>query len=241
MNSIELTNQRLIAITDRGRQYRFGIPTVTEKQWRQYFSEIVSTSEQKGKELINEFDSSRARVNLFDAVVETADGYSIEAGKTVAELPDWKKKIPLPHKLAVANVLFNVQVVTADDGDAIALGVEEVTLQALWGCDDKGNMVRYSKLVHRFDTPSAEHQMRYSRALSRSKVVGGSRRGKTYWSGAQAELIEIYDELIVGVDGYTFKSCNLSDREIARNMDAYHKVVAAEQLFRAAGPDVEEE
>jgi hypothetical protein len=65
-------------------------------------------------------------------------------------------------------------------------------------------------------------------------VVGGSRGGKTYYSGAQRVLCEIYDELIVEVSGYARDGELLSKQEIAGWMDARHKVAAAARLFAPA-------
>jgi hypothetical protein len=96
-------------------------------------------------------------------------------------------------------------------------------------------------LVHRFSTPQFKHEQRYMREQSRSKVVGGSRTGKTIWTGVQRVLVEIYDELVLSVSGYTLNGDPLGPAQITQHMDAYHKVVAAQQLFRMPPqPDAEE-
>ena len=89
-----------------------------------------------------------------------------------------------------------------------------------------------NRLVHRFATPSADHRRRFLRARSRTTVVGGSRAGKTLIASTQPVLAKLYDELIVSVDGYSVSGRPLSGREeIAREMDGYHKVAAARELF----------
>jgi hypothetical protein len=58
--------------------------------------------------------------------------------------------------------------------------------------------------------------------------------------GAQATLAELYDELIVSVDGYTVDGA-VPDREaILEFMDTYHKVAAVDVLFSPAAANVEE-
>jgi hypothetical protein len=90
--------------------------------------------------------------------------------------------------------------------------------------------------------PTVEQQRRYSRDMSRSQVIGGSRAGKTRWLGAQATLVDLYDELILSVEGYVANGepvCD--DREmIIASMDTYHKVAAAEALFTPVSASVDE-
>jgi hypothetical protein len=50
-------------------------------------------------------------------------------------------------------------------------------------------------------------------------------------------LAKLYDELIVSVDGYTVSGRPLSGRdEIAHEMDAFHKVIAAREIFDTRMP-----
>lgn len=63
--------------------------------------------------------------------------------------------------------------------------------------------------------------------------------------GPQSTLAELYDELIVSVDGYAVNDQVLgpdaSTEKIALHMDTYHKVAAADALFSgaAAAPEAE--
>ena len=72
-------------------------------------------------------------------------------------------------------------------------------------------------------------------------MVGGSRNGKTQWLGAQATLADLYDELIVSVEGYTVDGAAPDREGIVEFMDTYHKVAAVDVLFAPAAPKVEEE
>jgi hypothetical protein len=237
LKSLDLSSERVIAIRDRAHPYRFTVAAVSDKQWRKYFSEIISTAENKGRETVREFDNSRAKMNLFDAVAIRVDGYK---DGPVELTPDLLAKVHASHKIGVANVLTGVTVVEPDDNDPLAMGSEDVHLAALWGSDESGNTLRFSNLIHRFAVPVVEHQLRYMRAITRSVVVGG-RNGKTHWRGAQPDLIAIYDELIQDVEGYETSGVPLTGQPaIVAAMDAYHKVAAAEQLFRVALPEVEE-
>ncbi|QNI34536.1 hypothetical protein H7849_11935 [Alloacidobacterium dinghuense] len=242
MAAIELTAPRIIVIEDdRRRQYQFTVARIAKKQWLRYFEGIVSTSENQDGKRLDSFDSSAARLELAEQVLADAKGYKSE--KPVTEIAGWQKLLPLSHRLGVANALIDVRRSdkAGDDDEPIRLGDESITLDAVWGADESGVMRKYHGLRHNFQTPSAEHQRRFSRDASRSVIVGGSRSGKTRWLGAQATLIELYDELIQSVDGYTVSGAMPDRAAIVEYMDAYHKVAAADQLFSPAAPKLSEE
>ena len=102
-------------------------------------------------------------------------------------------------------------------------------------------MRKFHGLRHNFKTPTAEQQRRLSRDSSRSRVVGGARNGKTLWLGAQATLADLYDELIVSVEGYAVDGKAPEREEVIEFMDTYHKVAAVDVLFAPAAPKVEED
>jgi len=243
MSAIELKAPRIIAIEDRGKPYTFTLARIVKKQWLKYFEGIVSTSENQGGQHIDSFDSSSARLALVEEALVTATGYALPVDKTsIEQVEGWKALLPLSHRLGVANALVSVSISEAEDDAQITLGQESVFLDAVWGADKKGVMRKFTGLRHNFTTPSAEQQRRFSRDSSRSRVVGGSRKGKTQWLGAQATLATLYDELIVSVEGYTVDgNADLDHDAIVEFMDTYHKVAAVDALFSPAAPKVEED
>ena len=65
-------------------------------------------------------------------------------------------------------------------------------------------------------------------------MVGGSRAGTTKLLSAHGTMVKLYDELIQGVEGYSFAGRPLATREaVIREMDVVHKAVAVTQLFPA--------
>ncbi len=237
MTSIELAAPRVLVIEDRGKTFSLSVGRITRKQWLHYFEGILSTSENIDGKRVDSFDSSAARIELLESSLTSAEGYG--------ELPEgWQAKLPLSHRLTASNLLIAAQAIDSEDDEKFVLGAEAVFLSAVWTADPEApKMRRFTGLAHRFATPSAEHQRRFSREASRSRVVGGSRQGKTVWLGAQPTLIELYDELIQSVEGYTIHGRDLgSDRDaIAAEMDCYHKVVAADRLFSPARTILNEE
>jgi len=241
--SIELRKPRTIVIEDRGQRYTLTVGVIQKQTWLRYFEGILSTSENQNGKRVDSFDSSAARLQLVESCLTEAQGYQTSDGSPVTAATDWQKLLPLRHRLAVANTLISVEPSANTDEQPLTLGVESVYLDAIWSADNNGVMRKYHNLCHRFRTPAAEHQRRFSRDASRSRVIGGSRTGKTQWLGAQATLAELYDELVLSVDGYTVDGVDLGDKRdgIVQHMDTYHKVAAADLLFSPAQPNISEE
>jgi hypothetical protein len=240
--AIELKAPRVVVIEDRGKSYSFTLARIAKKLWLRYFEGIVNTSENQAGKRLDSFDSSVARLELVDSALLSASGYTLPEGKTsIDQVEGWKALLPLSHRLGVATALLSVASSEPKDDDAIALGQESIYLDATWGASEDGLMRRFHGLRHNFAVPSAEQQRRFSRDNSRSRVIGGSRNGKTQWLGAQATLAELYDELIVSVEGYTVDGIAPDREAIIEYMDTYHKVAAVDVLFSPAAPKVEEE
>jgi hypothetical protein len=241
MHPIDLAKPRIVAINDRGHNYTLTLAPITRKQWLKYFSSTVSISENQNGNTVSSFDSSGARLELVNEVLIDASGYKTGSGCAVTELNGWKSLIPSAHRLAAGSILISAERVQTPDDEPILLGFEAVKMDALWSWNGKDAMAKVTGLKHIFGAPTVEQQRRYNRDMSRSQVIGGSRTGKTRWLGAQATLVELYDELITAVEGYAVNGAELVDNnEIVERMDTYHKVVAAEALFTPATPAIEE-
>ncbi|ACO33199.1 MULTISPECIES: hypothetical protein [Acidobacterium] len=241
---IELNANRVIVIHDRKHSYKLEFAKITRPMWERYFGRIVHLTEyQKGKS-VTSFDSSGARVALVEEAILSAEGYA-SSGEDLASIAGWKSLLPISHRLTAGNSLTSVAPVQDDEGDddsPLALGVESVTLRAIWTADEDGQMVMQEGLKHHFRTPTHEQQRRYSRDSARSRVVSNSRSSKTEWLGAQATLMALYDELIERVEGYTVNgSEDLSKETIAEFMDGYHKVAAMESIFSPAQVRVDQD
>ena len=224
---IDLAQGRVLAFTAGKRQYTLTLKPIEKKAWLKYFAGIVNMQELVDGEMQSTFDASGARLELLESHLVEATGYTKE-GEDIKAIAGWQSKLPMSHRRAAADLLVACEVVpvTLEEDTFPALGYEVVALKATWS-EHHGRMQEQTGLTHIFRSPTAEHQKRYSRAVSRSVVVGGSRTGKTLWLGAQDVLIEIYDELIVETRGYLFPH----DAFDPRHMDGYHKVAAAQALF----------
>lgn len=232
MAAIELANPRILVITQGKRSFRLTFQPIQRGSWMKYFENIISVSENQNGKRVDSFDSSGAKISLVEENLIDATGYQTPSGEAVTTLGGWQKMLPVSHRQAAGNILTNISPDEIDEDAPILLGASSVNLTAIWGIDETGEMKRYTGLMHRFTTPSAEDQRRYSRDSSRSRTSGG-RNGTTHWLGAQATLAELYDKLILSVEGYQHNGTDLgSDRaKIIEHMDTYHKVAAAHELF----------
>lgn len=239
MEPIELTIPRSVLVHDRGRQYLLQVKPIPKEAWLRYFDAVVSTSEYRDGKQVDSFDNTTARRELAESVLIHAEGY--KSDKPLTEIPGWQALLPPSHLAAVGNVLTSATL-SSGESEALTLGRETILIDAIWGADAEGRMLKHVGLKHVLRTPTADQHRRYSRDSSRSVIVGGSRSGSTRWLGAQRTLAELYDELVESVDGYTIERRPPANaEEIARHMDTFHKVAAALALFSSATPDVTED
>lgn len=227
---IDLAGSRVLAFQDHKRAFAYTLNPVTQQQWLRYFAGIVSTQELDANgDQTSSFDSIAARLELLESALTGASGWDHVDFSTTT---NWQGKLPMSHRRALADLLVATEVDSSADPGDLTLGAETVVLRSIWTAGEDGSMQQIGGLKHVFASPTPDHQRRYSRAYNTSVIVGGSRTGQTRYLGAQAVLIEIYDELIESVEGYTVGLATLGDRGTIRaNMDAYHKVAAATALF----------
>lgn len=231
---LPLDAPRVVNFRDRGNPFTWHFRRLTDDDWRNYFAAGVVESERSGTALINRIDFASAGVALVENALTTVDGYLMRQGELMA-LPKWKQRLPLGHRQLALNLLQQVDVNQQDRELVFDADVEEVRLDAMWEIVPKpdGANTMYRGLVHRLRLPSAEEQRKYFRATSESRVVGGSRTGRTIYANRRGILLELYDELVVEVEGYSVAGEPLTGRfeAIRKHMDGCHKMLAAAQLF----------
>jgi hypothetical protein len=230
--TLDLAQPRVIVLDDRGHKFTLHCRRITADDWMKYFSAITVTAERDGRDQERIIDLSSARLQLADAVLESAEGYQVAGGVKLDSLPEWRKRIPLAHRRRLGDVLTDARVALDADDLMIHPEGEAVYLDATWGAAEGGGVMKYSGLKHVFQTPSEAHHTRFERESSRTRIVGGSRTGKTIYPATGPLLAKLYDELILEVNGYSLGGRELADRAtVIREMDVLHKVTAAEQIF----------
>jgi hypothetical protein len=233
--------ERVVSFRSGGQTYRHVFRRITQKDWDGFFTHIEAEIEQQGRTTHQMVNTDIATLWLYNAVIARADGYVVRDGRKLEELPNWQERVPQQHRLSAADLLMRVS--ASDSGGPVILDAEgeTVVLQALWNDHGLGTqaspvaangMAKFSGLVHRFESPTAEHRRKFLRARSRTVIVGGARQGKTMLPSAQPVLARLYDELIRGVEGYSIGGREIKANEIPLEMDGFHKVTAVGQLFQ---------
>ena len=248
MNEVQATStsllpldlaERRISFKVKGWPYSFVFPRLKSSDWEAFFNGIVVTSENQGKTQIAVVDMSTAGMKLVEDTVLRVEGYA--NAEEFMQLKDWRQRLLPAHLKAAWGLLCETAVDDTDVDRPIDPLHIEVALRTAWHSDQPGCMLHYRGLVHRFNPPSAEIKRRYNRAMSETRVIGGSRSGKTVYVPRQQLLLGIYDELIAGVDGYSVAGQPLTSADqIRREMDAHHKVMAVKELFTEPDLDPQE-
>ncbi len=223
---------RTIVLHDRSKTFTFRCRRVRKEDYLAYFAAFRITSEQTSEGRETTADYQTASVVLAERVIQSVDGYKLSNGGRIEDLPEWTSRIPLAHRMQVGITLCQASATPpADDEYVISPAGDEVSIEAVWPGDD-GRMLRFTGLKHIFRPPTPAQHKRYRDASTRSMVIGGSRTGKTIHFGGHFALVELYDELILSVDGYGVGGSPLTSREqIQDEMDAFHKFIAAKEIF----------
>ena len=157
---------------------------------------------------------------------------------------DWRALIPLAHKEAAISALTLVAParprlfeadIDEESNPPYPLLAEErrVVLEAV------AAGVAYPQLVHRFRPPSVEAERAYRRLVSETLLVRGARTPRTLLPARLPALVRLYDELILGVEGYGLNGEPLaSSVQVIQHMDAWHKRIAVQALFGDSAAEV---
>jgi len=156
-------------------------------------------------------------------------------GTPPANAADWRTLIPLAHKEAAVNALTLVAPAQPHGSpnnkstnnyfpllaDEVPIVLEAVVAGAA-----------YPRLVHRFRPPTVEAERAYRRLLAETLIVRGSRTPRTLLPPRLPGLVKLYDQLILGVEGYARNGQPLgTGSDAARHVDAWHKRAAVQALF----------
>jgi hypothetical protein len=231
--TLDLAFSRVIVLAGPRKTYKLTCRRVTPEDWTAYYASLSSMSERDGRSLVTSVDIETPRRKLAERVIVNAEGYTIVGGGDLVSVANWQTKLPLSHRMKVAEVLASIFIDTAES-DVIHLDGIPVTLATIWtAAADGTGMEKVSGLKHILKEPTEKQHQRYARESSRTQVLGGSRAGTTVYPGCQKLLAALYDELVISVDGYSSNGAALSDvATIRREMDMHHKVVAAQEIFR---------
>lgn len=240
---LPLDGERAVTFEAQGKPVTYHFPRLSKAAWMKFFLNIVVETETeidahtKEDLFVQRVDTNSAFLGFVTENVAKVEGYKLSDGSELMSIEHWRDRLPAAHRIAAGKFLASASAeVSAPSDDAefiIAAEGDAVTLTAAWGIAAPGEMRVYNGLVHRFRTPSLDDQRRVRRAMSEAKMVGGSRTSRTIYPSKHAMYVEMYDSLILSVDGYSIAGQPLTGAEkIAFEMDAQHKVAAVRELFK---------
>lgn len=223
---------RAVALKSKSGSFVYHLRRVTAADWNAFYNAVVHQKLRIDGRLTEIFESESALVELVDAVLARVEGYG-----PLEQVKDWKRALPVRHKLAVGLALRTVGVAAAETQTPALCDLVEVRLDAAWGTEGKSTL--YAGLVHRFRHPSLEQLKKFNFEAARVTVMGDGMNGISIYPSRQAIAMKIYDELIESVDGYSVGGAALGDvTAIRREMDGAHKAAAALELL-SGGEGVE--
>jgi hypothetical protein len=211
-----------------------------------YFAATQIATQRSGQTVENEIDIGSAELKLYERAAVRIEGYGLSDGRDLMQLPNWKSRVPGGHRIRAVDFLMKVTTSQGSGAQPIDPEYDVVSLDAIWteGAIG-GSMYWYRGLVHRFTPPTDAHWKKFNNFKTRSVAVGGSRIQKTIYPKLDGVLGDIYDELIVSVDGYSFRGAPLADKAtVVAQMDRFHKIAAVGALFDKSqfdSPDEEAE
>jgi len=205
--------------------------------WIAYDAALATEIEHRREETELKLAGTEAADKLWDALVLATEGYRFGPEPLGTDGPEaegsgWRDFVPIGHKRATVLQLQQVEMAEsaaeeAAQGFLLDPNQDVVVLKAQRG-------MSYPRLVHRFHPPSKEQRMRFHKLRSDSLTVRGMKGGggKTLLPSRMKFFLELYDQLITGVEGYSNEGQAISSAEQAREfMDAWHKRAAVQVLF----------
>ncbi len=169
---------------------------------------------------------------LWNSLVQRVEGYSV-GGKDLMSFPDWKERIPLPHKLnAISGFMYFYRADLSEEAteqQTLDLGETEVRLTF-----DALQFSKPCRVVHLFRPPEPSDYLKYTKSTAKMQLVRTKQRGVSAIKVPSSirVFVELYDKLIEKVDGYVFEGKDLTEvPDWIAKMNVYHKREAVRELF----------
>ncbi len=220
--------ERVVRLRFRQQVARHFFRVLTMADWLAYVKTANAPAIVQGESWSQDDHEDEAAIELWENAVLRLEGYKLPPGD------DWRGRIPVAHIRAAVEGLQEIYL-----GESLSPFDQEadsqaVVLEVAW------NEQVFDKLVHRFSTPGREIELRYRRVKASYYRVRGARRDTTQIStpARLKEMCELYDQLILGVEGYKFcpefieAQPLTTPKEIARWMDPLQKQAAVWALLR---------
>lgn len=229
---IDLSGTRYVILALGNTLFRFQVRRLADADWKKFFAGIVQETLQAEESSTQSFyDLDCTSLQLVEDVTVGCD--TKQKDGELFDVVDFDKaKLSLNHRLQIARVLASAVRVNRDDafGDEVV-----VTISSPWSVgQDKMAIV---ETQHTFAQPGIEHVRRFRGISACVSIAKRDGMTVTSYPSPYGAAMFLYGDLIRSVRGYKANGADLgSDVEaIKREMDGYHKAVAAYALFDFLG------
>lgn len=175
-------------------------------------------------------------LSFWESLIIKVEGYTSAGQDLMEAYPEgWQEKIPIRHKLeAIAGFLIFNREEEPDSSLTEGSGFDvdaEASTEMKFVASQNGTD-RY--VVFKFRQPESSDFVRFSRLTSKLQLVRTKQRGvqEMRMPADIRPFIEMFDKLIVAVEGYAFDGKPLMEVEgWIQKIDAFHKREAVRELF----------
>lgn len=183
------------------------------------------------RELEIKSDQREADAWLWARIVLAVRGYG--SNDDWQELSDEDKaRFNAQHKSDAIALLYSGKSRIDGDGDYVPIGPAEWTVRQEIGADDEAAFI----VRHVLREPTGEERLRYSQNASSSRYLTGAKKEQVRVLGSLKAHIELYDALILRIEGGTVRGVELSAanrREFLAAIDPIWKRDVVQTLMAA--------
>lgn len=231
--------ERIVKLRSGEHRYIHIFNPPTADDWLQFEQRARPTQIFRGEEVETHTGLREAALALWEKRIKRVEGYG-DSGLRIQD-----SSLSTEHRIQAVLGLDRVEInaESAVEGATEDTETKVVVLQAWW------NGQLFPTLIHRFKRPLVEHELRFSEATARSSIVlpRGVKRAKDAAIESRKlpslpTLVALYDELVVGMEGYAAGQSPIGNRQSAiEMMDVPHKSAAVRGLFAVEAVSLDEE
>lgn len=224
---------------------------ITQEAWIDYFDRLESIFEMSstadGEDAFVAFQpETGADRNLWLTFIDRVEGYAFD------DNVDWKTALADNYPNHIEEAVAALTLTTRPTRQRSLLEDQKLKKFKVSSSNDTSNItIRVLQaqdgqfheidVVHQFRSPNLDDYRQYKLATRRIKQTTGSRlsRGKMIAQTATKELLKLWDEMKVSVDGYSIGGTPVGQDDISQQrafklVPVPHKITAVREVFERA-------
>lgn len=215
-------------------RHYFRLPSFDD--WYEYHKKRNFMGLSRGKDTF-EFSNVMQEEDLafWESLIVRVEGYKAGDSDLMVAI-NWKEKVPVQHKLESLTT-FLAFAREEEPSSALVTSEDGFDVDAETSCELKFSVIQNGEeyfVTHFFKTPETSDYVKFNRITSRLQLVRTKQKGvqEMRQPADIRPFVEMYDKLIVKVDGYTFDGVDVMDvADWKTKIDSNHKKEAVRELF----------